>query len=113
MTEIAVVVIIAALIQKIVERIRETVPLDGGWVNLAATALGFLFAFGCGFGVLGALVQSDMVHVPWWLDQAITGFGLGAGAGFFADLAGRNDSSTPDTVCRYPGGCLYPEREEG
>jgi biotin transporter BioY len=105
MTELAVVVIVAALIQKIIERIRESVPmLDGPWVSLASVVLGFVFAFGCGFGVMQTLVQTDLVHIPWWMDQAITGFGLGAGAGFFADLAGRSDTAgvTVSGICKYP-----------
>lgn len=90
MDELAVVALVAALIQKIIERVRDAfgeINLDGIWVNALAAALGLAFAFGAKFDVLHTVIQWDW---PWWLDRAVTGIGLGAGAGWFADVAGRS-----------------------
>lgn len=71
---------------KIVERVRVAWPaLNGAWVNLIAVAVGVAIAFGAGTGVIPALTP-----YTWVLDRIIVGFGLGAGAGWLADVAGRS-----------------------
>jgi len=88
MTELALVLFAAALVSKVVERIRAIIPaLDGAWVNLAAAAIGIGIAYAAGLDILHDVTAYAW---PWWLDRLITGIGLGAGAGFFADLAGRS-----------------------
>lgn len=84
--------LIALLIQKIIERLRESLPevpwLSGWRVNLLATVMGIGFAFACRVQAFEAIATG--FTMPWWLDQLLTGFGLAAGAGWFSDLAGRS-----------------------
>ncbi|MFH0980282.1 MAG: hypothetical protein V2A79_01925 [Planctomycetota bacterium] len=88
MTGLALALLATALVAKIVERIRAIVPaIDGAWVNLLATAIGVGIAYAAGISVIGTITAYAW---PWWLDQLITGVGLGAGASFFSDLAGRS-----------------------
>lgn len=97
MDEFAVVLVAVVIVQKIVELIRNAVTSNGtyaspawfdGWaVNLFAVLLGVGFAFAAGFDVLHELTMYDW---PWWLDRIVTGIGIGSGAGFFSDLAGRS-----------------------
>lgn len=89
--------LIAVLIQKIVEHIRKDVPrLDGVWLLVASSAIGLAFAYGTGIRVVEGLLP-DTAIAPW-LDVTVTGFVLGAGAGFLADVSGRSGSSPAPVV---------------
>jgi hypothetical protein len=85
--EAAGLVLVAAFIEKLVEKLRNQFPvLDGWYVNACAYALGLVVAFGFSLEVFNELGFSG----PAWLDRLLTGFGLGAGSGFLADFSGRS-----------------------
>jgi hypothetical protein len=92
--EIAVLVFVAVIIEKIVERLRADLPaawvgwLNGTWVNLLAIAFGIAATYGMSLHLLDVLGSPD--HAAW-LDHILTGIALGFGAGFVADLARRSE----------------------
>lgn len=97
MDALAAFAVLAILVQKIIEHVRKAVPqLDGVGVTILAAVVGYGIAAGTGLHVLDQLVPGVTVAV--WLDYAITGFALGAGAGFFADVTNRSgEASTSGT----------------
>jgi hypothetical protein len=85
---IATVIAAAVITQKIVERIRWEFEFLWGWhVTVLAVAFGCLFSFGV---PLGMFVEIEGLALPWWADRALTGFAIGAGSGFVADISGRS-----------------------
>jgi hypothetical protein len=90
--DIAVLIFVAVMIQKIIERLRAGLPyeanryLDGIVVSLVAIGMGIGATYGMDLHLLDVLGQPD--HAGW-LDRVLTGIALGFGAGFIADLANR------------------------
>lgn len=81
------VVVFALITTKVTERIRTAFTLDGWVVNLVAIAIGVAFAFGFDLKVVAEVTG---IAGAGWLDAIVTGVGIGSGAGWFADLAGRS-----------------------
>ena len=78
----------ALIVTKVVERIRAAAPawlFDSWRGNLLAIAVGLLLTYGGGTAALPPLTG-----YAWWVDRLLIGVGLGAGAGWLADLAGRS-----------------------
>ena len=88
METVAAYVVLAVLVQKVVEHTRKSVPIDGGYVFAFASGLGILAALATDVRFLEVALEGHAV-APWF-DTVVTGFGIGAGAGFFADVMGRS-----------------------
>ena len=89
----AMLVLLGGLIAKVVERIRARFPrLDGDLVSLLAVLLGAGLAWGLdlrGAAELAGSAGLDLGTLPAWLDYALTGIGLGLGAGIISDVIRR------------------------
>lgn len=91
---LAAVAVLGILTQKIVERIRTVLPVNGNWTSLAALAVGSGLAYA--FGLDPSVAISDSVGVPIRdfpavVDYVIAGGFIGSAAGYFADRAGRSN----------------------
>lgn len=85
METVAVLVMLALLIEAIVETVKQAVEGGVKWPAVAAMAggVGICIAAGVGmFGMLGILI-------PAWLDAAITGILVSRGSNFISDLFGK------------------------
>lgn len=85
MEAIAVLMILALLVEAVVETIKQAVLGGIKWPNVAAMAggIGICLAAGAGiFSILG-------IVFPAWLDAAITGVLVSRGSNFISDLLGR------------------------
>lgn len=81
----ATVTVLAAIVAKIVDRIRQRFPtVDGDVVTAVAATLGISVAY---FADLQAAVTIG-VTIPQWLDTLVTGLTIGLGSGVVADLTG-------------------------
>lgn len=89
----AMLVLLGGLIAKIVERIRARFPrIDGDLVTLLAIAAGAGLAWALdlrGAAELAGSAGLELGSVPVWLDYALTGIGLGLGAGVINDVINR------------------------
>lgn len=94
----AMLVLLGGIIAKVVQRIRARFPsIDGDLVSLLAIALGVGLAWSLdlrGAGELASSAGMDLGTIPAWLDYALTGIGLGLGAGVINDLI----TKTPPTI---------------
>lgn len=85
METVAVLVILALLIEAIVETVKQAVEGGVKWPAVAAMAggVGICIAADVGmFRMLGILI-------PAWLDAAITGILVSRGSNFISDLFGK------------------------
>ena len=85
MEAIAVLMILALLVEAVVESIKQAVLGGVKWPNVAAMAggIGICLAAGAGiFSILG-------IAFPAWLDAAITGVLVSRGSNFISDLFSR------------------------
>jgi hypothetical protein len=89
----AMLILLGGLIAKVVERIRARFPrLDGDLVTLLAVAAGGGLAYALDLRGAGARAGSaglELGTIPAWLDYALTGLGLGLGAGVISDIIRR------------------------
>ncbi len=89
----AMLILLGGLIAKVVQRIRARFPrLDGDLVSLLAILLGVGLAYALdlrGAAELAGSAGLDLGTVPQWLDYALTGIGLGLGAGVISDVINR------------------------
>ena len=86
---LATVLVIAGIVEKVVERIRAAVPAISGTVtNIVAWATGIAIAFGFDIAVFDVLTDGT-TQIADFFDHILTGFGIGSGAGFFADWINR------------------------
>ncbi len=94
----AMLVLLGGIIAKVVQRVRRRFPqIDGDLVSLLAIALGVGLAWSLdlrGAGELASSAGMDLGTIPAWLDYALTGIGLGLGAGVINDLI----TKAPPTV---------------
>lgn len=94
----AMLVLLGGIIAKVVQRVRRRFPqIDGDLVSLLAIALGVGLAWSLdlrGAGELASSAGMDLGTIPAWLDYALTGIGLGLGAGVINDLI----TKTPPTI---------------
>ena len=88
MDAFAAYAVLAVLVQKVVEHTRKAIPVDGGYVFAAASGLGILAALATDLRIIAEVLEG--YDVAPWFDTILTGFGIGAGAGFFADITGRS-----------------------
>ena len=85
MEAIAVLMILALLVEAVVETVKQAVSGGVKWPNVVAMAggIGICIASGAGiFSILG-------IAFPVWLDAAITGVLVSRGSNFISDLFGR------------------------
>lgn len=89
MDSLAIALLLAGGIQKAIQHLRTAIPaIDGLAVLVLSTALGVATAAGTDVRLLAALTPT--AEVAGWLDLMATGYALGAGAGFIADISGRS-----------------------
>lgn len=86
---VATVLALSMIVQKVIERIRNRMNLDGDVVLVAAVVLGCAFSFGFGYEAAAELGYTGLAP---WLDRAVTGLVIGLGAGGVADFLGRSGS---------------------
>ncbi len=86
----AMLILLGGLIAKIVQRIRVRFPrIDGDLVTLLAVLIGAGLAWSLdlrGAATLAGSAGLDLGTLPEWVDYAITGLGLGLGAGVISDI---------------------------
>ncbi len=86
----AMLVLLGGLIAKVVQRVRARFPrVDGELVTLLAVLLGAGLAWSLdlrGAAELAGSAGMDLGTIPTWLDYALTGLGLGLGAGVISDV---------------------------
>lgn len=85
MTAIAILFVVALLIEAVVETVHMAVTGGVKWQNLAAIALGIGLAIACKIGIFGALG----IAIPMWVDAVVTGILLSRGSNFISDLFDR------------------------
>ena len=94
----AMLVLLGGIIAKVVQRVRRRFPrIDGELVTLLAVLLGTGLAWSLdlrGADELASSAGMDLGTIPAWLDYALTGLGLGLGAGVINDLI----TKTPPTI---------------
>lgn len=84
------VTFLAAVVQKVIERVRVHVPgLDGDLVTLVAVVLGTALAAGFGLDVAAQVGLEGLVS-PF--NYLATGIVIGGGAGIISDALGRSNS---------------------
>jgi MFS superfamily sulfate permease-like transporter len=112
----AMLVLLGGLIAKVVQRIRHRFPrIDGDLVSLLAILLGAGLAWSLdlrGAADLAGSAGLDLGAVPAWLDYALTGIGLGLGAGVINDLITKTPPSTNIVVNGIGGDHEAPELPE-
>lgn len=82
MEAISIIVIVALLIEAIIETVRMTVEGGIHWQNVAAIVLGVVLSWACGIGLMAAVG----IVVPPVVDIIITGILLSRGSNFISDL---------------------------
>ena len=82
MEAITIIIVVALLIEAVVETIKMTIEGGIKWQNIAAAVLGILLAYFCHIGIMAALG----IDVPILVDVLITGILLSRGSNFISDL---------------------------
>lgn len=85
MEAVAVLIVLALLVEAVVETIKQAVAGGVKWSAVAAMAggVGVCIAAGAGiFSILG-------ISFPAWLDAAVTGILVSRGSNFISDLFGK------------------------
>lgn len=85
MEAIAVLMILALLIEAVVETIKQAVLGGVKWPNVAAMVGGIAVCLAAGAGIFNILG----IAFPAWLDAAITGVLVSRGSNFISDLFSR------------------------
>ena len=81
MEAITIIIVVALLIEAVVETIKMTIEGGLHWENLVAMILGILLSWACGIGLMSAVG----IAVPV-VDIIITGILLSRGSNFISDL---------------------------
>lgn len=74
--------VLAAIVKVVVDRVKARFTIDGDLINAAAAAVGIGLAFLLQINVAAELVGSALDGA---LGIAVTGIGMGLGAGFLSD----------------------------
>lgn len=82
MEAITIIVVLALLIEAVIETIRMTVEGGIHWQNIAAMALGIVLSWSCGVGIMAVAG----ITVNPIVDMLITGILLSRGSNFISDL---------------------------
>ena len=82
MEAITIIIVVALLIEAVVETIKMTIEGGLHWENLVAMILGIMLSWACGIGLMSAVG----ITVPAVVDILITGILLSRGSNFISDL---------------------------
>ena len=85
MEAVAVLIVLALLIEAIVETVKQAVEGGIKWPAVAAMAGGVGVCIAAGVGIFGIL----NISFPAWLDATITGILVSRGSNFISDLFGK------------------------
>ncbi|HWR56675.1 MAG TPA: hypothetical protein VN462_09205 [Negativicutes bacterium] len=85
MEAVAVLMILALLVEAVVETVKQAVTGGVKWPAVAAMAGGVGVCIASGVGIFGVLG----ISFPAWLDAVVTGILVSRGSNFISDLFGR------------------------
>lgn len=90
MEAITTIIVVALLIEAVIETFRMVFEGGVAWQNVAAIVLGILLSYFCHIGIMAALG----IDVPMLVDVIITGILLSRGSNFISDLFDRLKGGT-------------------
>ena len=85
MEAVAVLIVLALLVEAAVETVKQAVAGGIQWPAVAAMAGGVGVCIAAGVGIFGILG----ISFPAWLDAAVTGILVSRGSNFISDLFGK------------------------
>lgn len=89
---LALIVLLAVLVEGLVEHAKNTVNLTPLGISLAKYTLGLVAAFGFGLVMFSEFAAAAGVEPVWWIDQAFTGLAIGTGSSFIHELVNKLSS---------------------
>ena len=96
---IGLLLLLAATIEHIVQRLKKQLDFLAGWkVEVAAYGLGVLAAYGLNLHAVATLGAEYGVTPPAWADGLFTGLVIGAGSAAVNRLFGRRESAWDSDV---------------